>query len=123
MKAGYKGNSNVLAQIGHKNLVTNGKIKAELAKRTAVIEAKTEISIELCTQRFNDIYNKAIADDDKQAAIKANENHGKHLGYYELDNSQKSTKLAIAIRNEQSAIDKQIATLKALDDAPDALAL
>ena len=116
-----------LAKSGHKEnaarLLTNDNVLEAIDKKKQEIAERVEITTELCTQRFNDVYEKAIADKDYAAALRAIENHAKNKGYYEADNAQKGVKLAIAIRNEQAAIDRQLAGLKALDDAPDALVL
>jgi len=120
-EAGYKGSYNVLNAVAVENL-QKPVIKNELAKRKAEIEAKTDYNVEMWRQNTIKQQEMAISVGNFSAAANYNRQLGEHKGVFEADNSQKRTQLAIALRNEQVQIDKQIATAQALDQAPDALA-
>jgi phage terminase small subunit len=121
-EAGYKGSYNVLNAVAVENL-QKPAIKAEIAKRTAEIERKTEYNIEKWKQDTLSDIEGAKGDKQWGAVAASRRLLGMNIGAFEADNDQKANKTLIAIRNEQAAIEAQIATGKALDAAPDALAL
>jgi len=102
--------------------ITKPNIKAELAKRRAEIEAKTEYSIEKWRQQQLSHMKQAAGDNQWGAVAAFARLLGMNIGAFEADNSQKGEKTLIALRNEDKAIAAIIATGKALDEAPDALA-
>ena len=115
-----------LAKKGHRQnayrLITKDYIKQAIAKKRDEIAEEVEITANLCTERFNTVYYSCISNSDYAGALRAVENHAKHVGYYDADNQQRKAQLQVAIKTEQTFIDEAIATARALDDAPDAMA-
>lgn len=100
----------------------NVLVKREIAAIDAAKEREIEITAKMCTQRFNDMYWYCVSVGDSKNAIRANENHAKHVGYYEADKDTAKTQLTINIAQQQAVIDEAIELGKALDNAPDAMA-
>ena len=86
IRAGYKPNS---AKVTGCRLLTKANCAKKIEELKKGISDRIEITADEITQGFKDIAtNKESKDSDK---IKAFENLGKRIGYYEEDNKQKTT--------------------------------
>ena len=121
MKAGYKGNSNVLAQIAHKT-VRNGKGKGEIDRRMAELEAETDYNVSKWLSTTIDDCKRAAKAGQWGAVASFKRLLAQYTGALEADRKQGRTQLQLNISNQQALIDEAIALGKALDEAPDALA-
>ena len=89
--AGYRGNDNVLHNIAIGNLRNNAitRLKQEIQAEN---QEKLQISQTQLLAKFKSIAEKAEANNDNPSVLRALENIGKHIGFYEVDNTQKSGK-------------------------------
>ncbi len=102
MKAGYKGNTNVLAVQANNNL-THPKVKAELDKRRAEIKAKTEYGLSNWRRDMIDA-REAAKDKGQYSAVAAFDRLiGQHLGGFELDNKQKTEQVQLDTKKAEQA--------------------
>ena len=111
-KAGYKGNSNTLAQRAHE-LVSNSKIKAVIDERNAKIEAETEYTVK---QWLIDALaaRKAAFEASNYSAVAAFDRLiGQHKGVFELDNLQKGEQVQLDERKRAEAV--RIANIRCLN--------
>ena len=88
-----------LPAVARNNIVLSRAIEA---KRLDLAQ-KSELTHKLITERLNRIAERCEKT-DKQAAIRANELLGKHIGYFESDNSQRAG-LTINVAPRSKCID------------------
>ena len=81
MKAGYKGNENVLAMVASRN-IRKDKIKAEITSRRAEIEAQTDINVLYIQKEHERLARLAEGKMDLATATRNKELLGKTLGAY-----------------------------------------
>lgn len=118
-QADYRGNDNTLRAIASENLTKPNIIEA-IDEGRAKIEAKSGYDVVNWLQDTRSDRERAIEHGNDSAVAAFSRLLAQHVGALELDNKQRQTQLAIAIKAEQVAIDTAIA--KALQDAPDAMA-
>ena len=116
-----------MAKTGHNasgaRLLAKVSIIEAINEYKANHKAKEQYDTEIWRQQVLSHQAKAEKAENWPAVAAFDRLLGQNTGAFEADNAQKGVKLAIAIRNEQAQIDKQLAGLKALDEAPDALVL
>jgi phage terminase small subunit len=92
IRTGYS--AKTAKETGYK-LLTKVHIQAEISKRRQELAQKTAITQEWVLNNFVELHKDAKDAGDFQAAIKANELVGKHLGFFEKDNDQSKTSISI----------------------------
>ena len=102
MQAGYKGNDNVLAQIGHK-MVRNGKVKAVIDKRCAEIEAETDYNVKKWREDTREARKLANESKNYSAVAAFDRLLGQHMGVFELDNKQKAEQRQLTEKEAEHA--------------------
>ena len=78
-------------------LIAIGSIKEAITKAKEQLEEWLKGGRELCDRLFEDQYKASITAKDRTNAIRCVENKAKNVGYYALDNAQ---------RTEQAKLDK-----------------
>lgn len=105
IRAGYSAKS---ARNYASDLLDVEEIQEYISNRQKLVSDRLGYSLERVLKNFADIYERCIQAEpvldsdgmptgeyrfDATSALRANENLGKHLGFYEVDNKQKSTDL------------------------------
>ena len=103
-------------------LLTNPNIIQAIAKRKAELVAKSEYDLNTWLQQTLTARAKASSDNNLSVCAAYDRLLAQYVGALEADNRQKQATLQVAIKTEQTFIDEAIATARALDDAPDAMA-
>ena len=80
-KANYRGRSNTIGD----RLLSNVAIASAIAVKEAELKAKAEITEDLVTDNFQACYSAAYTVKQYPAAIAANAELAKHIGYYAKD--------------------------------------
>ncbi len=78
------------ARANASRLLTKANVKLYISAKLAKLADKTGVTQEYVTNGFKTIADWGLGLEDKQKAIKALENLGKHLGLYEKDNVQRA---------------------------------
>lgn len=105
IRAGYDPNS---ARSYASQLLDNEEVQLYISERQKRVSDKLGYSLERVLQNFANVYDRCMQGEpvldfegnptgewkfEPMAALKANENIGKHLGFYEKDNSQQAAKI------------------------------
>ena len=80
-KANYRGRSNTIGD----RLLSNVAIASAIAVKMAELRARAEITEDLVTENFQACYSAAYTVKQYPAAIAANAELAKHIGYYAKD--------------------------------------
>jgi len=94
INSGYQAKSEYASKLMKKD-----KIRREIDRRTAEIEAKTDETITDRLQRFAELADIALKKGDLTNSLRAEENKSKIRGDYERDNQQQTNNLAAILIN------------------------
>lgn len=104
-KSGYKGNTTQLSVQANDNL-KNPKIIAEIERRKAIIEEKKDFDVKKWRLQTFELYDAAKEAGRLSVAATVNEQLARHIGAFEVDNSQKQPASQLLTR-EQWLADQQ----------------
>ena len=99
-------------------LMLNDVIKEAISKAKNEIESWLKGGRELCDKLFGDQYKASVVANDRTNAIRCIENKAKNVGYYALDNEQRTEKREM---DERQLIEARRIALVLLTMAPEAI--
>ena len=121
VKAGYARRS---ANVEGARLLANASISAEINARRAVRALRAEVNADWVLKRFKEISDRCMQAEpvmvfdgeqwvssgeykfDSSGAVKATENIGKHIGFFEKDNQQKKGDIYIDLYDSAGTTDQ-----------------
>lgn len=116
IRAGYSANT---ARVQASQMLDLDDVKQYISERQQKVSNKLAYSLEKVLTNFVEVYERCmqgtpVLDFDGKptgewkfepmAALKANENIGKHLGFYKLDNDQKKDAIQIVVDNKDAKL-------------------